>query len=88
MPISNKINHITDPFMVNKLYEASQAGVDIQLVVRGNCSLITGIEGVSAKYPDKRYHRPLSGTFPVYLYLHRGEKRKSSSVRQTGCHAT
>lgn len=33
--------------MVNKLYEASQAGVDIQLVVRGNCSLITGIEGVS-----------------------------------------
>ena len=45
--IKIKINHITDPFMVNKLYEASQAGVDIQLVVRGNCSLITGIEGVS-----------------------------------------
>lgn len=45
--IKIKINHITDPLMVEKLYEASQAGVDISLVVRGNCSLITGIPGVS-----------------------------------------
>lgn len=42
-----KINHITDPVMVRKLYEASQAGVDIDLLVRGNCSLKTGIPGVS-----------------------------------------
>lgn len=45
--IQIKINHITDPVMVNKLYEASQAGVDVDLVVRGNCSLVTGIPGVS-----------------------------------------
>ena len=45
--IKIKINHITDPIMVEKLYEASQAGVDIDLVVRGNCSLMTGIPGVS-----------------------------------------
>ena len=45
--IKIKINHITDPIMVQKLYEASAAGVDIDLLVRGNCSLITGIEGVS-----------------------------------------
>lgn len=30
--IKMKVNHVTDPIMVNKLYEASQAGVDIQLV--------------------------------------------------------
>ena len=42
-----KINHITDPVMVHKLYEASQNGVQIDLLVRGNCSLITGIAGVS-----------------------------------------
>lgn len=45
--IKIKINHITDPVMVEKLYEASQAGVEIDLLVRGNCSLVTGIPGVS-----------------------------------------
>lgn len=46
--IQIKVNHITDPDIVNKLYEASQAGVDVDLVVRGNCSLVTGIPGVSS----------------------------------------
>lgn len=45
--IKAKINHITDPILVEKLYEASSYGVKIDLVVRGNCSLITGIPGVS-----------------------------------------
>lgn len=36
-----KINHITDEKMVAKLYEAANAGVDIALSVRGNCSLAT-----------------------------------------------
>lgn len=42
-----KVNHITDPALVQKLYEASTAGVKIDLVVRGNCSLVTGVPGVS-----------------------------------------
>lgn len=42
-----KINHITDKVMVKKLYEASANGIPIDLLVRGNCSLITGIPGVS-----------------------------------------
>ena len=42
-----KINHITDQDMVKKLYEASANGVPIDLLVRGNCSLVTGISGVS-----------------------------------------
>ena len=33
--------------MVKKLYEASANGVPIDLLVRGNCSLVTGIPGVS-----------------------------------------
>ena len=36
-----KINHITDRTMVEKLYEAAEAGVQIDLLVRGNCSLVT-----------------------------------------------
>lgn len=42
-----KINHITDTTMVRKLYEASANGVPIDLLVRGNCSLMTGIPGLS-----------------------------------------
>lgn len=42
-----KINHITDLTMVKKLYEASAAGVPIDMVLRGNCSLVTGVPGVS-----------------------------------------
>ncbi len=39
--IKVKINHITDQDMVAKLYEAAAAGVEIDLLVRGNCSLVT-----------------------------------------------
>ena len=42
-----KINHITDKDMVAKLYEASRAGVRIGIVIRGNCSLVTGVPGLS-----------------------------------------
>ena len=42
-----KINHITEVDMVDKLYQASQAGVKIEIALRGNCSLVPGIPGVS-----------------------------------------
>ncbi len=45
--ILGKVNHITDREMVRKLYAASAAGVKINLVVRGNCSLVTGVPGIS-----------------------------------------
>lgn len=41
------MNHITDRALVQKLYEASTAGVQIDLVVRGNCSLVTGVPRIS-----------------------------------------
>ena len=47
--IKMKVNHVTDLDIINKLYEASQEGVDIEMLVRGNCSLIPGIEGISEK---------------------------------------
>lgn len=45
--IKIKINHITDPGMVQKLYEASQAGVPVDPLVRGCCSLVPGKKGIS-----------------------------------------
>lgn len=42
-----KCNGLTEPKVIQALYKASQAGVKIDLIIRGMCSLRTGIEGVS-----------------------------------------
>ncbi len=42
-----KINALTEPQIIQALYRASQAGVPIDLIVRGMCALRPGVEGVS-----------------------------------------
>jgi polyphosphate kinase len=42
-----KINNLVDDGLVDKLYEASSAGVEIKMIIRGMCSLVPGIEGIS-----------------------------------------
>jgi polyphosphate kinase len=42
-----KMNSISSYVMVDKLYEASRAGVKIQMIVRGICCLIPGVKGMS-----------------------------------------
>lgn len=38
-----KINHITDPDVVRKIYEAAEAGVKVDILIRGNCSLVPDV---------------------------------------------
>ncbi|MGB2254153.1 MAG: polyphosphate kinase 1 [Spongiibacter marinus] len=45
--ITLKCNNLVDRELVDKLYEASQAGVPIRLIVRGMCSLVPGVKGLS-----------------------------------------
>lgn len=45
--IKIKINHITDELMVKKLYEAAEAGVQVDLLVRGNCSLKPNLKSLN-----------------------------------------
>lgn len=43
--IGIKINSLTDKVIISKLVEASQAGVKIEMIVRGICCLIPGVKG-------------------------------------------
>ncbi len=45
--ITLKLNNLVDKEMINHLYQASQAGVNINLIVRSACSLVTELPGYS-----------------------------------------
>jgi polyphosphate kinase len=45
--IAAKINHLNEPIVIELLYDASRAGVKIDLIVRGTCALRPGVKGVS-----------------------------------------
>ena len=45
--ITLKMNSLQDKEMINLLYEASQAGVKIDLIIRGICCLVPGLQGIS-----------------------------------------
>lgn len=47
--IKMKLNNLTSYKIIDKFYEASRAGVPIQLMIRGICCLVPGVEGMSER---------------------------------------
>ncbi|NTS77680.1 polyphosphate kinase 1 [Catenovulum sp. SM1970] len=73
--ITAKINNLVDEKLVLKLYEASQAGVQVKLIVRGMCSLIPQVEGLSEHIEvisivDRFLEHPR-----VFIFHHAGEDK-------------
>jgi polyphosphate kinase len=70
-----KCNNLVDKQMVMKLYEASDAGVEIKLIIRGMCSLLPGVAGISdnihaISIVDRYLEHPR-----VYVFYNRGKPR-------------
>jgi polyphosphate kinase len=71
--IQFKLNSILDEYFVAKLYEASQAGVKIELLIRGICAVQPGIKGVSENITVKSVLGRFLEHSRIYHFINGGE---------------
>lgn len=70
-----KMNNLVDAGMIRKLYEASEAGVKIKLIIRGVCSLVPGKKGLSENIDVVRVVGRFLEHSRVFVFAHGGDAR-------------
>ncbi|MEQ8324622.1 MAG: polyphosphate kinase 1 [Vicingaceae bacterium] len=70
-----KINNIVDEEMIEKLYEASNAGVIIKLIIRGNSGLVPGINGLSKNIEGISIVDRFLEHTRIFLFCHGGNEK-------------
>jgi polyphosphate kinase len=72
--ITIKMNNLEEKVLINKLYEASEAGVRINLIVRGICCCIAGVPGMSSNISITRIIDRYLEHGRVFIFHNKGEE--------------
>lgn len=68
-----KVNNLEEASMIDKLYEASGAGVKVELIIRGICAVIPGVEGMSENITVRRIVDRYLEHARIFMFLNDGK---------------